>query len=62
MVVRGGPGCPLEDVSLPLTLTQLPSAQAGGPAAGFLVDMEPTFGTGTLWEPAAPSPLSGSQN
>lgn len=33
-----------------------PTGQAGGPAIDFLVGIEPVFGGGNLWEPAAPSP------
>ena len=62
VAVWGGTGCRLEDVSLPLTLSQLPPGQASGPAACFLVGIEPVLGTGICWEPAAPSPLAGSQN
>ena len=47
---------------LPLTLSQVPPGQASGPAACFLVGIEPVLGTGIRWEPAAPSPLARSQN
>lgn len=46
MWLFGGGTGHLEDVSLPLTLSQLPPGQASGPAACFLVGIEPVLGTG----------------